>query len=63
MSLKGNHKNKLQFILNNINKFNINFSKEKMQNANGNNSSNQPFPLIALSEIFYFDCIDPFIFH
>ena len=50
MSLKGNHKNKLQFILNNINKFNINFSKEKMQNANGNNSSNQPFPLIHETE-------------
>lgn len=56
MSLKGNHKNKLQFILNNINKFNINFSKEKIQSdyripqVSGNSSSNQTFPLIYESE-------------
>lgn len=47
MSLKGSHKNKLQFILNNNNKFNINFTKENIQNdyripqTNGNISANQ----------------------
>ena len=56
MSLKANHKNKLQFILNNINKFNINFTKEKSQSdyrvtqASGNNYSNQTFPLIHENE-------------
>ena len=47
MSLKGSHKNKLQFILNNNNKFNINFTKENIQSdyripqTNGNISANQ----------------------
>ena len=56
MSLKGNHKSKLQFILNNINKFNINFTKENMQSdykmpqTSGNISDNQPSLLSYESE-------------